>query len=143
MRLRKASRRVTQIYDHGLEAAGLTVSQYGVLGQLRRYDGIGISALAEILIMDPTTLTRSLRPLERQGLVTMKPGRRDRRSRCLHLTAKRSAVLRRRSEGPRPPLSTPHSITLSRDWRNREDACQLPVYAVNERAEPGACTCLL
>jgi DNA-binding MarR family transcriptional regulator len=92
MRLRKASRRVTQIYDRGLEAAGLTVTQYGVLGQLRRYDGIGIGALAEILIMDPTTLTRSLRPLERQGLVTMKPDRRDRRSRCLHLTPKGSAA---------------------------------------------------
>src|SRR5215471_6783842 len=77
MRLRKASRRVTQ---------------YGVLGQLRRYDGIGIGALAEILIMDPTTLTRSLRPLDRQGLVTMKPDRRDRRSRCLHLTPKGSAA---------------------------------------------------
>src|SRR5262249_47924587 len=38
------------------------------------------------------TLTRSLRPLERQGLVTMKPDRRDRRSRCLHLTAKGSAA---------------------------------------------------
>src|SRR5215831_16957683 len=88
MRLRKASRRVTQIYDRGLEAAGLTVTQYGVLGQLRRNDGIGIGALAERLIMDPTTLTRSLRPLERQGLVTMKPDHRDRRSRCLQLTAK-------------------------------------------------------
>jgi len=92
MRLRKASRRVTQIYDHGLESAGLTVTQYGVLGQLKRHDGIGIGALAEILIMDPTTLTRSLRPLERQGLLTMKPDRRDRRSRCLHLTAKGGAA---------------------------------------------------
>jgi DNA-binding MarR family transcriptional regulator len=92
MRLRKASRRVTQIYDHGLEAVGLTVTQYGVLGQLKRYDGIGIGALAELLIMDPTTLTRSLRPLARQGLVAMKPDRRDRRLRCLHLTAKGRAA---------------------------------------------------
>src|SRR5262245_45636846 len=92
MRLRKASRRVTQIYDHGLEAVGLTVTQYGVLGLLRRYDGIGIGALAEKLIMDPTTLTRSLRPLEREGLVRMKPDRRDRRSRHLHLTAKGAAA---------------------------------------------------
>ena len=53
----------------------------------RRYDGIGIGALAEKLIMDPTTLTRNLRPLERQGFVAMKPDRHDKRSRCLHLTA--------------------------------------------------------
>jgi DNA-binding MarR family transcriptional regulator len=92
MRLRKASRRVTQIYDRSLEAVGLTVTQYGVLAQLRRYGGIGIGALAQRLVMDPTTLTRSLRPLERQGLVTTRADRRDRRSRCLHLTAKGSAA---------------------------------------------------
>ena len=87
MRLRKATRRVSQIYDRSLEAAGMTVTQYGLLGQLARYDGIGIGALAEKLIMDPTTLTRNLRPLQRQGFVTIKPDRRDKRSRCLHLTA--------------------------------------------------------
>jgi len=86
MRLRKAARRVTQIYDHSLEAAGMTVTQYGVLGHIARYDGIGIGALAEKLIMDPTTLTRNVRPLERQGFVTMKADARDKRSRCLHLT---------------------------------------------------------
>jgi DNA-binding MarR family transcriptional regulator len=92
MRLRKASRRVTQIYDHALQADGLTVTQYGVLGQLLRSAGIGIGALAERLVMDPTTLTRSLRPLQRQGLVTTRPDRRDRRSKCLHLTAKGRAA---------------------------------------------------
>jgi DNA-binding MarR family transcriptional regulator len=92
MRLRKASRRVTQIYDGSLEAAGLTVTQYGVLGQLAKWDGIGIAALAQKLIMDPTTLTRSLRPLQRQGFLTLRPDRRDRRARCLHLTAKGRAA---------------------------------------------------
>jgi DNA-binding MarR family transcriptional regulator len=87
MRLRKASRRLSQIYDHSLEAAGMTVTQYGLLGHLAKFDGIGIGALAEKLIMDPTTLTRNLRPLERQGFVVTKPDRRDKRSRCLHVTA--------------------------------------------------------
>jgi DNA-binding MarR family transcriptional regulator len=87
MRLRKASRRVTQIYDRSLEPAGMTVTQYALLGHLARFDGIGIGALAEKLAMDPTTLTRNLRPLERQAFVTMKPDRNDKRSRCLHLTA--------------------------------------------------------
>jgi DNA-binding MarR family transcriptional regulator len=87
MRLRKASRRVSQIYDRSLEEAGMTVTQYGVLSHLAAFDGIGIGALAEKLIMDPTTLTRSLRPLERQGLVAIKPDRLDKRSRRLHLTA--------------------------------------------------------
>ena len=65
----------------------MTVTQYALLGHLARFDGIGIGALAEKLAMDPTTLTRNLRPLERQAFVTMKPDRNDKRSRCLHLTA--------------------------------------------------------
>ena len=120
MRLRKASRRVTQIYDRSLDAAGLTVTQYGVLGQLTKLDGIGMGALAERLIMDPTTLTRSLRPLARQGLVTMKPDRRDRRSRCLHLTAKGSAAFenaipawRRTQRRLEEALGGPEAATLN------------------------------
>jgi DNA-binding MarR family transcriptional regulator len=88
MRLRKASRRVSQIYDRSLEEAGMTVTQYGLLGYLARYDGASIGTLADKLIMDPTTLTRNLRPLERQGFVSVKPDAHDKRSRCLHLTAR-------------------------------------------------------
>jgi DNA-binding MarR family transcriptional regulator len=87
LRLRKASRRVSQIYDQHLEQFGLTVTQYDVLGHLASFEGISIGELAEKLVMDPTTLTRNLRPLERQGLVAVKPDRRDRRARSLQLTA--------------------------------------------------------
>lgn len=87
MRLRKASRRVSQIYDRSLEQAGMTVTQYGLLGYILRYDGIGIGALADKLIMDPTTLTRSLRPLQQKGLVALAEDPRDRRARRLYLTA--------------------------------------------------------
>jgi DNA-binding MarR family transcriptional regulator len=85
--LRKASRRVSQIYDRILATAGVTVTQYGLLGHLAAFDGIGVAALAEKLIMDPTTLTRNLRPLERRGLLAIKTDHHDKRSRRLHLTA--------------------------------------------------------
>jgi DNA-binding MarR family transcriptional regulator len=88
LRLRKAARRVSQIYDQHLEPLGLTITQYGLLGQLKAFDGISIGALAEKLIMDPTTLTRNLRPIERQGLVVFASDPNDRRSRQLHLTAR-------------------------------------------------------
>jgi DNA-binding MarR family transcriptional regulator len=86
-RLRKVTRRVSQIYDRSLEASGLTVTQYALLAHLVSFDGISIGALAEKMVMDPTSLTRTLRPLERQGLVALKPSRSDRRMRSLHLTA--------------------------------------------------------
>jgi DNA-binding MarR family transcriptional regulator len=86
MRLRKATRRVSQIYDRHLEPAGLTITQYGLLAYLAATGETTIGALAEKLAMDPTTLTRNLRPLIRQGLVMHEPDRRDRRVRCVSLS---------------------------------------------------------
>lgn len=88
LRLRKAARRMTQIYDQHLEPFGLTVTQFSLLGHIRSFDGIGIGALAEKLITDPTTLTRNLRPLERRNLLVLVHDPYDRRSRRLHLTDK-------------------------------------------------------
>lgn len=87
LRIRKAARRISQIYDRHLEPSGLTITQYGLLAHLRSFDGIAIGALAERLVMDPTTLTRNLQPLIRQGLVTAEADGRDRRARRLSLTA--------------------------------------------------------
>lgn len=86
MRLRKAARRVSQIYDHHLEATGLTITQFGVLASLIAASRVAIGPLAEKLCMDPTTLTRNLQPLHRQGLVVIEPDRRDRRVRWVSLS---------------------------------------------------------
>jgi DNA-binding MarR family transcriptional regulator len=99
LRLRKASRRVSQIYDQHLEPFGLTVTQYSLLGHLAAFEGVSIGELAEKLVMDPTTLTRNLRPLQRQGLVLVKPDRRDRRARSLQLTAKGRKVFEKAKPG--------------------------------------------
>jgi DNA-binding MarR family transcriptional regulator len=84
--LRKTSRAVSVLYDGFLASSGLTVTQYALLVSIARADGIGRTALAAKLGMERTTLTRNLRPLERQGLVGEKPGS-DRRERVLRLTA--------------------------------------------------------
>src|SRR5258705_4629997 len=86
LRLRKAARRVSQIYDRALEPYGLTVTQYGLIGHIGVLDGIGIAALAAKMVMDPTTLTRNVKPLLQQGLLVLVPDPRDRRARRLHLT---------------------------------------------------------
>ena len=94
LRLRKAARRITQVYDGYLEPLGLTITQFGLLAHLRVLDGIGVGALAEKLVMDPTTLTRNLRPLRRRGFVVLAPDPDDRRSRSLHLTEQGREALR-------------------------------------------------
>ena len=93
LRIRKAARRVTQIYDQHLGPAGLTITQYGLLAHLKRLGEVGVGALAEALVMDATTLTRNIRPLERRGFVEIEPDPRDRRARRLRLTRKGRAAL--------------------------------------------------
>jgi len=97
MRLRKAARRVTQIYDRHLEAAGLTITQFGVLASLLSAGRMAIGPLAEQLLMDPTTLTRNLQPLQREGFVVIESDKRDRRVRWVSLSdAGRQALERAR-----------------------------------------------
>lgn len=84
--LRRTSRAVTALYDQFLAEAGLTVTQYSLLVSIARTDGISRTGLAARLGMERTTLTRNLRPLERDGFVAEQPGA-DRRERVLRLTA--------------------------------------------------------
>lgn len=97
--LRKTARRVSMIYDQCLEPYGLTITQYGLLAQLRRQGPVSIGAMAQQLIMDPTTLTRNLRPLERQGYVRFERDPQDRRARRVLLTDEGGAALRRARPG--------------------------------------------
>jgi DNA-binding MarR family transcriptional regulator len=84
--LRRTSRAVSALYDRFLAASGLTVTQYAILAAIGRADGSGRTALAAKLGMERTTLSRNLRPLEREGLFSEEPGA-DRRGRALRLTA--------------------------------------------------------
>lgn len=46
-----------------------------------------INALAAALVMDRTTLSRNILPLQRDGLIAVGAGKADRRSKALSLTA--------------------------------------------------------
>ena len=98
-RVRKAARLVSQIFDRHLERYDLTITQFGLLAYINTFDGIGIGELAEKLIMDPTTVTRNLRPLQRRGLVALAADPNDRRARRLHLTADGRAAYKEAKPG--------------------------------------------
>lgn len=83
-KLRRATRRVTQIYDRHLQPTGLRITQYGLLARLRSRP-LNMTELAERMGMDRTTLTRNLRPLERLGYVAVDAGQ-DRRTRSVTIT---------------------------------------------------------
>ena len=95
--LRRATRRVTQIYDAHMKPLGLRITQFAVLGQLAGAPDaapsqISITALARRLGLDRSTLGRNLRPLLKAGLVAMDGGE-DRRAHTLALTDAGRALL--------------------------------------------------
>ncbi|MBW8897524.1 MAG: winged helix-turn-helix transcriptional regulator [Massilia sp.] len=95
--LRQASRYVTGMYDQVLSEAGLRVTQFSILYTLLGLGPMTVNQMSTQLVMDRTTLTRNLKPLERDALVTTGPSEHDKRERMIGLTpagkAKVKAVL--------------------------------------------------
>src|SRR5216117_2684610 len=92
--LRQAARHVTQFYDQRLAPTGLRTTQFSILAKLKRLGSMSINALASELVMDRTTLGRTMLPLERDGLIVVESAAADRRSKELHLTPAGTARLR-------------------------------------------------
>ena len=78
--LRKSARAITQQYDTMLRPLGLKATQFSLLVGIRLFGLVTVNRLAEAMVMDRTTLTRNLQPLETQGLIQTIPGA-DRRER--------------------------------------------------------------
>jgi DNA-binding MarR family transcriptional regulator len=93
LRLRKTARRLTQIYDEALAPTGLTVTQFGILSNLAGRGDLSIGQLAEHMGMDPTSLNRTLKPLQRDKLVAEKPGPNDKRVRLISVTKGGRSIL--------------------------------------------------
>lgn len=92
--LRKATRAVTQFFDHQLESTGIRATQFTLLVSMASVSARTLTEMANSLVMDRTTLTRNLKPLEKLGLIqTIEPH--DRRSKAYALTEKGQETLRR------------------------------------------------
>lgn len=86
LRLRQASRCLTQRYDQHLRSSGLKITQFSLLATLASGEQFTMSTLAARMLMDRTTLTRNLKPLLDAGLVHMAAGS-DARSRNIGISA--------------------------------------------------------
>ena len=84
--IRQAARHVTQFYDQLFAPVGLRATQFAILSRLRRNGPMTINALAAALVMDRTTLGRTIVPLQRDGLIEIAASPADRRRRELRLT---------------------------------------------------------
>lgn len=86
-RARSMARAITGLYDQTLGDSGLRTTQLAILSTIRSHGAVSMQALASELGVDPSTMTRTLAPMEREGFVVSEPGE-DRRVKELTLTPK-------------------------------------------------------
>ena len=90
----RAARALARRFDDALRPHGITSGQFSLLNVLNRREPVAMGPVAKFLAMDRSTLTANLKPLERQGLISIEVDPEDRRSRKLILTAEGRKVLR-------------------------------------------------
>ena len=83
--------------DYKASQFGMTRAQWAVLVRVDRSEGLNQSELAEVLDLQPITLTRLLDKLCDSGLIERRPDPTDRRAKRLFLTAAARPLLERLS----------------------------------------------
>ncbi len=91
--LRAATRKISAVYDDALAPAGINVGQYSLLRCVQRRDSLSLSDLGHDLELDRTTISRNVRVLQKDGLVTMMRGAADKREALVALSPRGEACL--------------------------------------------------
>src|SRR5260221_5811465 len=84
--VREAAKHLSRLYDSYLSNVGLSVTQFTILRLLYNHGKVTIAELAGALVTDRSAMGRNLKPLEREGLISVKVGTADRRERTVVLT---------------------------------------------------------
>ncbi|MDB5555901.1 MAG: MarR family transcriptional regulator [Rhizobium sp.] len=90
--LRKASRRISAVYDEALAPHGINIAQFSAIRNINRYEPISLTDLADKLDLDRSTVGRNMKVLERMGIVATATGA-DQREAALSLTDEGKALL--------------------------------------------------
>jgi DNA-binding MarR family transcriptional regulator len=91
--VRMTGRALTQFYDQQLKLSGLRVTQFSLLLNISLHEGISVSELAKLLLMDQTTVTRNLEALNQSGYIAITKQDRDARKKSLAISPKGTAAL--------------------------------------------------
>lgn len=95
LHVQRAARALARRFDDAFRPLGLTNGQFSLMLALNQPEPPPMGRIAAFLAMDRTTLTAALKPLERRGLVELRPHPTDRRSRVMALTPAGRALLAR------------------------------------------------
>jgi DNA-binding MarR family transcriptional regulator len=82
---RRTARALSQVYEEAMRPTGLRITQFTILQALARTGEVKQGRLGEILVMDSTSLTRTLRIMLQQGWIAQRRGE-DQRERWLKLS---------------------------------------------------------
>jgi MarR family transcriptional regulator, transcriptional regulator for hemolysin len=93
--LNDVARMLKTFADYKASQFGITRAQWVVLVRLDRFEGLKQSELAEMLDLQPITLTRLLDRLCGNGLIERRADPNDRRAKRLYLTAAARPLLER------------------------------------------------
>lgn len=80
-------------FDEALRPLNLTNGQFSLMMALNRANPPSMGSVAALLAIDRTTLTAALKPLERRGLIEVRPDLKDKRSRLMILTPSGQSLL--------------------------------------------------
>jgi len=90
---RRTARALSQVYEEAMRPTGLRITQFTILQALARTGEVKQGRLGEILVMDSTSLTRTLRIMRQQGWIAERRGE-DQRERWLKLSKAGEAKLK-------------------------------------------------
>lgn len=93
--LNDVARLLKTLADQKARQFGMTRAQWAVLVRLHRAEGLKQSELAELLDLQPISLTRLLDRLCANGLIERRPDPEDRRANRLYLTPAATPVIER------------------------------------------------
>jgi DNA-binding MarR family transcriptional regulator len=85
LNFRRTARAVTRMYDSAMQASGVRSTQFALLVGIAKAQPVSMSKLAGVLGLDRTTMTRSLRLLQKEKMITISR-RAAMRQRFLELT---------------------------------------------------------
>jgi DNA-binding MarR family transcriptional regulator len=90
--MRKATRRLTSIYDDALTPVGVNIAQFSLLRNVERGEPMSLTELGQRIELDRSTVGRNVKVLVKSGLIALSKGK-DQREAMLVLTDNGRRVL--------------------------------------------------
>ena len=118
--LQQVARAVSRVYAEEMRSCGVKRSQFNILAVLMHTESITLSDFAERLFMERTTLSRNLKPLVKQGYVSVILSASDARVREISLTRKGIKKFREALELWRKAQEKLLRIYGEENWRKLE-----------------------